>query len=116
MSKLTNLARVNRKNPTDSEKKLFYALRDLKIAHFQRQFPIGDKYIADIACRKHRLVIECDGSQHYTESGLASDWARDEFLQRYGYKIIRFSNGDIMKNINGVLYEICRELGVGYQF
>ncbi len=115
MSKLTELARTNRKNPTDAERNLFYALRELKVAHFQRQFPIGDRYIADIICRKHRLVIECDGGQHYTESGMESDAARTEFLQRLGYKVLRFDNEDILKNINWVLFEICSQIGVPYQ-
>lgn len=114
MSKLTNLARNNRKNPTDAERKLYYALRELNIGHFQRQFPIGDKYIADFIWRARRLIIECDGGQHYTESGLESDTQRTEFLQTQGYKILRFGNDEIMKNINGVLYEICREVGIEY--
>lgn len=116
MSKLTNIARANRKNQTDAEKKLYYALKDLRIGRFQRQFPISDKYIADLIWRQQRIIIECDGGQHFTESGLESDEVRSKFLNGQGYKVLRFGNDDILKNINGVLYEICKELGIDYEF
>jgi very-short-patch-repair endonuclease len=116
MAKLTDIARSNRKNPTDAEKKLYYALRDLKIGRFQRQFPINDKYIADLIWRKKRIIIECDGGQHHTSDGLEYDFARTEFIQRQGYTVMRFDNDDIIKNINGVLYEICKDLGIEYKY
>ncbi len=115
MTKLTNLARANRKNQTDAEKKLYYALKDLKIGRFQRQFPINDRYIADLIWRKRRRIIECDGGQHYTESGLESDELRTEYLNKQGYKVLRFDNDRVLKNMNAVLYEICRELGIEYE-
>lgn len=110
MLKLTNLARENRKNPTDSEKKLYYTLRNLKIGRFQRQFPINDKYIVDLIWRERRLIIECDGIGHHTDKGLKYDKERTEFLQKQGYKILRFDNNDIMKNIDWVLNEILSQM------
>jgi very-short-patch-repair endonuclease len=97
MSNLTNLARANRKNPTPAESKLYYALRELKIGHWSRQFPIGNKYIADIICRSKRLIIECDGGQHYTKDGLESDNVRTEFLRQQGYTVLHFGNDEILK-------------------
>jgi very-short-patch-repair endonuclease len=115
MAILTALARKNRKDSTDAENRLYYALKDAKIGKFQRQFPISNKYIVDLIWRERRFVIECDGGQHCTEQGLQYDAERDEFLQKQGYKLIRFGNDEIIKNINSVLYEICKELGIDYQ-
>lgn len=69
---------------------------------FYRQYGIGN-YIADFYCPKLKLVIELDGGQHYTEEGLEYDKTREDYMSSLGIKTIRFSNSDIMKNIEGVL-------------
>ncbi|MCL2748763.1 MAG: endonuclease domain-containing protein [Alphaproteobacteria bacterium] len=112
MSVLTELARWNRKNPTKAENKLYYALHDAKIGKFQRQFVIDDKYIADLIWRRRRFIIECDGSQHYTEAGIDADEERTKYLIAQGYRILRFGNDEVLKNIDGVLWKICEELGL----
>ena len=63
---------------------------------------IIDNFIADFYCHSARLVIEIDGSQHYTNQGKAHDEARTEILERYGIYVLRFSNEDIDKNFDGV--------------
>jgi very-short-patch-repair endonuclease len=73
--------------------------------HFRRQVPIGP-YIADFACLALRLVIEIDGSQHARGSRAARDEARSKWLEREGFKVIRFWNNDIFKDREAVLNSI----------
>ena len=61
---------------------------------FNRQMVIMD-YIADFYCARARLVIELDGSQHYTEAGISRDAAREELLRTLDLEVLRFSNLDI---------------------
>ena len=72
---------------------------------FVRQRPIY-KFIADFYCSKAKLIIEIDGSQHYTQEGMDYDNLRSEIINIYGIKVIRFSNYDIDKNFEGVCEEI----------
>ena len=67
---------------------------------------IIDNFIADFYCHSARLVIELDGSQHYTNQGKAHDEARTKILERYGICVLRFSNKDIDNNFEGVCYMI----------
>jgi very-short-patch-repair endonuclease len=69
---------------------------------FRRQFVIG-RYIADFCCLKARLILEIDGDQHGFEAGLAHDAARDLFLAAEGYRVLRFSNQDVMTAMSSVL-------------
>ena len=68
---------------------------------FQRQKAI-DNFIADFYCHKAKLVIEIDGSGHYTEKGKQKDEFRTEILQGYDLKVIRFTNRQINTNFRGV--------------
>lgn len=77
---------------------------------FARQKIIGD-YIADFYCHKAKLIIELDGSQHYQEKGLQDDKTRDEYFISKGLKILRFSNNEILKNLDNVLKVIWAEVG-----
>ncbi len=97
-------ARQLRRNTTDAEKKLWRHLRrlDLDGSHFRRQVPIGS-YIADFACMAARLLIEIDGSQHAEDRKKAHDEARSRWLEKEGYRVLRFWNNDITKNIDGVM-------------
>jgi very-short-patch-repair endonuclease len=72
---------------------------------FVRQFQI-DNYIADFACRTARLAIELDGGQHDPER----DAARTAIIERYGYRVLRFWNNDVLANTPGVLETIRQEL------
>ena len=60
------------------------------------------KYILDFYCKKARLVVEIDGGQHYEADTVEYDKKRTNFLEEYGLKVIRFSNGDIYNNFEGV--------------
>ena len=95
------LAKELRKNMTKEERHLWYDfLKDFPI-RFQRQKAIG-QYIVDFYCAKARLIVELDGSQHYTDAGEISDQARREQLQSQGLFVLRFSNLDICNNFLGV--------------
>jgi len=110
MNNLVDFARDNRKKPTEAEKHLWYALRKHTNIHWQRQFPIGSKYIADLVCRSKRLIIECDGRQHFTDEGLEYDGRRDDFLKEQGYRILRFKNPEILKETEKVVQIIIHYL------
>ena len=95
------LAKELRKNATKQENHLWYDFLSKYEIKFQRQKAI-DNFIADFYCHKARLVIELDGSQHYTEDGKERDSFRTEILEGYDLNIIRFMNRDVDDNFDGV--------------
>jgi very-short-patch-repair endonuclease len=97
-------SRKLRSDQTDAERKLWWRLRNRQIAgcKFVRQEPVGP-YICDFICREERLVVEVDGGQH-AES--ATDKQRDQWLVSHNYRVMRFWNNDVLKNIDGVLEAI----------
>lgn len=92
--RLISCAKVLRTNMTKQERRLWYDFLSNYPVRFQRQKVI-DNYIADFYCHKAKLVIELDGSQHYTEEGLKEDVLRTDVLKGYNLEVIRFSNEDI---------------------
>ncbi len=68
---------------------------------FYRQRAI-ENYIVDFYCSRARLVIELDGSQHFTKEGLAHDAIRTEIIQLHCPRVLRFTNADIKNNFEGV--------------
>jgi very-short-patch-repair endonuclease len=105
--KLRDRARSLRRHLTDAERIVWSALRGHRLngASFRRQTPIGP-YIADFVCHEAQLVIEIDGGQHFEDSGLKHDARRDAFLASKGFRVLRFSNHDLMANRQGVLETI----------
>ena len=97
-----------RRELTDAERKLWFALRDRRLdGHkFVRQEAIGS-YIVDFVCREKKLVIEVDGGQHAEN---ARDRVRDAALATNGYRVLRFWNSDVLRNRDGVLTVILAEL------
>jgi very-short-patch-repair endonuclease len=96
---------------TEAEVKLWMKIRRKQInnVQFYRQKPLG-KYIIDFYCPVKKLVIEVDGGQHYEEDCMQKDEERDEYLKKVlKLKVIRFTNLDILKNIEGVVDEIIKE-------
>lgn len=100
----TPRARRLRSDQTDAEKKLWWRLRNRQIADgkFVRQEPIGS-YVCDFVCRERRLVVEVDGGQHADSE---ADKLRDRRLETHGYRVMRFWNNDVLKNMDGVLQTI----------
>ena len=95
------LAKNLRKHATPQENHLWYDFLSKYEPRFQRQKAIGN-FIADFYCHKAKLVIEIDGSQHYTEKGKRDDDFRTEILEGYDLKVIRFSNRQVNMNFRGV--------------
>jgi very-short-patch-repair endonuclease len=96
-----------RKVSTPAEASLWAYLRGNKIngVNFRRQHAI-DKYITDFCSPRKKLIIELDGSQH----GEDSDAERTAFLEKQGYRVLRFWNLQVLKDIEGVLGIIKRAL------
>jgi len=96
-----------RNNTTDSERKLWQALRKNQILgyKFTRQYGIG-KYVVDFYCSFLRLAIELDGSQHMEEENKLYDEKRTEFLNLQKIKVVRFYDNDVFNNLPGVVERI----------
>lgn len=73
---------------------------------FRRQYGVGI-YVLDFYCPALRLAIEIDGDSHYSEAGVRHDADRDKFLREQNIRIIRFTNNEVVTNIEGVLTVIC---------
>ena len=101
----TEKARELRRKSTDAERFLWRHLRakQLEGLKFRRQQPIGD-YIADFVSFDKQVIVEVDGSQHAVRR--AKDDQRTKWLEERGFKVLRFWNNDVIKNIEGVLETI----------
>ena len=108
---LFNLAKEMRKNPTESERILWKHLRKFRAKGFlfRQQHPI-DIFIADFYCRKIKLVIEVDGEVHCNEQAHQHDDGRTGDLEKYGIKVIRFWNNDVLDNIEGIYETIIKNI------
>ena len=107
---LKNFRKELRKRLTPAEARLWTYIKNSQLGHkFRRQHSIG-KYILDFYCTQKKLAVELDGSPHDTEQGFAKDKERTEYLQSQGIKVIRFENKDVIKNLEGVLIEIKKNL------
>ncbi len=109
--KLKPLARGLRKNMTDAERLLWNKIRmkQMRGYQFYRQKTIGN-YIVDFYCPKAKLALEVDGGQHYSDEQVEVDKKRSTYLNKLRVKVIRFTNLDVLKNIDVVLDEIFRHL------
>ena len=107
---LKNFRKELRKRLTPAEARLWAHIKNNQLNYkFRRQHSVG-KYILDFYCAQKKLAVELDGSPHDTEQGFAKDKERTEYLQRLGIKVIRFENKDVIKNLEGVLIEIKKNL------
>lgn len=109
--KLKSRSRELRSSMTDAEVVLWTKVRRKQLfgLHFYRQKPIGN-YIVDFYCPKAQLVIEVDGGQHYKPEGAFRDSVRDSFLKHLGLSVLRFSNRDVLYNMDGVFATIVRHV------
>ena len=108
---LKQYSRQLRENMTDAERQLWSKIRmkQLKGHQFYRQKPIGD-YIVDFFCPRAKLVIEVDGSHHLVGGMIECDRIRDDYLNSLGLRVLRFTNADVITNIDGVVESIEREI------
>jgi len=97
-----------RKESTPAERKLWSRIRNNQLGvTFRRQHAVGN-YIPDFCSPKAKLIIELDGSQHLEQEEY--DGERTEYLKSLGYKVIRFWNNDVMKNIDSVILAIIQAM------
>ncbi len=99
--RITKTGKALRKRLTDAEQLLWNYLRMKQIEglKFRRQQPIGN-YIVDFVCFENRIIIEVDGGQHAENN---KDRERDLYLQRNGFRVLRFWNNEVLQSINEVL-------------
>ena len=98
---------------TPPERRLWWHLRHrlaLEGTHFRRQVAI-DRYIVDFCCLERRLIVEVDGEQHGFEASLVRDGERTHVLEARGFRVIRFSNREVMTEIDVVLDTILAACG-----
>ncbi|MDD2536903.1 MAG: DUF559 domain-containing protein [Candidatus Absconditabacteria bacterium] len=98
---LKPLARELRNNMTQAEKNLRYHFLSECEYKFQRQKPI-DQYIVDFFCDKLQLIIEIDGDSHYEDKAIKHDIRRTKTLEALGFKVIRFTNEEVLTNFEAV--------------
>jgi len=72
---------------------------------FRRQTPMG-RYIADFVAHSRKLIVELDGDSHDFEERIRHDEQRDQWFASRGYRVLRFTNDDVMKNLEGVVLSI----------
>ncbi|MEI7668817.1 MAG: class I tRNA ligase family protein, partial [Pseudomonadota bacterium] len=102
-----SLVRKLRNQSTDAEQYMWSVLRNSQLDgfKFRRQHPIPP-YIVDFFCHEANIIIELDGGQHNEENNIKNDLKRTEFLENLGYKVLRFWNNDVLKNMEGVFQVI----------
>src|SRR5262245_11678983 len=91
------------------EQRLWQQLRAKRASplRFRRQYPIGH-YVADFVCLAARLIVEMDGETH--NHTIEADEQRILWLKDQGFHVLRFTNSDVLKNTEGVVQAIQREL------
>ncbi len=100
-----NFAGHLRREPTDAENALWKELRmhQLNDVHFRRQHAIG-QYIVDFCSPTRKLVIEVDGGQHLEQESY--DQTRTAYLEKQGYRVLRFWDHEVLKEMDAVLQAI----------
>jgi len=100
--KQKQLARYLRRNQTEAEKLLWRHLRNRHLSgyKFRRQYPVGS-FIADFCCPEKNLIIEIDGGQHSWQ--VESDNLRSSYFEAEGFRMLRFWNNQVLRELDGVL-------------
>jgi very-short-patch-repair endonuclease len=103
---IVDLARQMRVTMTPAEELLWSAIRRRQMDNlrFRKQHPIG-RYIADFCCPERKLIIELDGNVH--DDRKEYDKNRDEYLRGCGYRIVRFSNDDVLSRLEKKMKSLC---------
>ena len=107
---LTQKARKNRKNPTPAERKLWHEVlqgKRLDNLKFTRQKPL-DEYIVDFYCAELMLAIEIDGDTHARQKQY--DKERTKNLNKFGIKVIRYTNAEVLSNLDGVYQDLYKRI------
>ena len=103
---LKAFARENRDNQTDAERCLWQQLRGGSLGvKYKRQHIIYD-FIADFVCLEKMLVVEVDGAYHFTDKQIEYDVYRTEELEQFGFRILRFTNEEVIHETTRVIHKI----------
>ena len=107
--RLTKYARANRQHMSEPAMRIWLQLRAKRFegVKFYREKVIGD-YIADFAANHPKLIIEIDGDTHDVDDVM--DQIRTSYLEDRGYRVVRYSNVDVMKNLDGILLHLANVL------
>ena len=98
-----NRRSVLRHQATVPEQRFWQAVRGKQLGvKFRRQHGIGH-YIVDFYCPELKLVVELDGDSHFSDEAQQYDAVRDDYIQALGIRVLRFTNTDVMQNLEGVL-------------
>lgn len=109
--RLAVYSRQNRSRETAAEARLWDRLKEEQFGvRFVRQYPIQNRFLADFACVGLKLVIEVDGGYHDALDQMVRDCARDAHMERYGWRVLRFTNAEIADDIQSVEGTIRRTL------
>ena len=104
-SRLNERARELRREMTPQERKLWYSfLKSYPVKIYKQR--VIEFFIVDFYCASAKLVIELDGSQHYTEQGRAYDEERSSVIEQYGIEVLRFSNREVDREFTAVCEHI----------
>lgn len=101
------LKRNLRRKMTLAEKKLWLQIcrKQFKLLKFRRQHGIGP-FVVDFFCPEKKLAIEVDGDIHAFDKQKKQDQRRENFLKGLGIKMKRYTNNDILKNMDGVMEDL----------
>ena len=110
-----DFARDQRKEPTRAESLFWQAVRNRRFRSlkFKRQLAIGP-YIADFCCFEQRLIVELDGEPHDEIAQRLHDLRRDQFLRGEGYRVIRFTNDQVLTGLELVLRQLEERLALAW--
>ena len=111
MNRFKSRSRALRANETAAEELLWRELRNRQLARwkFRRQYPI-DRYIVDFVTLEGKVIVEVDGGTHSTPQELERDDSRTRCLEGLGFHVLRVTNTDVYKNLEGVLETLLHEL------
>ena len=106
---LTDTSQKLRTEMTPEEKHLWYDfLKNLPVT-VNRQKVMGN-YIADFYCASAKIIIELDGSQHYSAENKLHDKERDDFFKSLGINVLRYSNLELNNNFESVCADIMKHI------
>ena len=106
-ARLVSNARALRRDMPSAERRLWFDGLSSLAHKFRRQRPVG-AYIVDFYCAAAKLVVELDGATHDDPLAQERDLLRTKYLESVGLRVIRFTNDDVMTNLEGVVIEIDR--------
>jgi very-short-patch-repair endonuclease len=106
---LIDRARLMRRAMTEAECRIWFEILQTLQPRFRRQRPVG-RFVVDFYCAARKLVVEVDGASHDSEEAFAYDQERTVFLESQGLTVLRFSNAEVMTNLDGVYEAISQYL------